>query len=60
MKRMGYVDNSGGKFYFKPPSTGDRFDPSNWASRTFESNYSEIASKVGQVIKDVKDKANVV
>lgn len=57
MKKMGYVDNSGGKFYFKPPGTGDRFDPANWTSRTFESNYSEIAGKVSQVIKDVKSKS---
>lgn len=57
MKKMGYVDNSGGKFYFKPPATGDRFDPSNWASRTFESNYNQIADKVSQVIKNVKSKS---
>ncbi|MDE1834456.1 MAG: hypothetical protein KGH64_03910 [Candidatus Micrarchaeota archaeon] len=57
MKKMGYVDNSGGKFYFKPPGTGDRFDPSNWASKTFETNYGEIAGKVSQVLKDVKSKA---
>lgn len=57
MKKMGYVDNSGGKFYFKPPGTGDRFDPANWTAKTFESNYNEIAGKVSQVIKDVKSKS---
>lgn len=57
MKKMGYVDNSGGKFYFRPPETGDRYDPSNWASRMFESNYGEIASKVGNVIKEVRNKS---
>jgi hypothetical protein len=57
MKKMGYVDNSVGRFYFRPPSTGDRFDPSNWAIKTFESNYNEIASKVSQVIKEVKNKS---
>ncbi len=57
MKKMGYVDNSGGKFYFRPPATGDRYDPANWASRMFESNYGEIASKVGNVIKEVRNKS---
>ena len=60
MKKMGYVENSSGRFYFKPPNTGDRFDPSNWAMRIFESNYTDIANKVGQVIKDVKSKATGV
>jgi hypothetical protein len=57
MKKMGYVENSGGRFYFRPPDTGDRYDPSNWARFVFESNYLDIANKVGQVIKDVKSKA---
>ena len=57
MKKMGYVENSSGRFYFKPPNTGDRFDPNNWALGIFETNYTDIANKVGQVIKDVKGKA---
>lgn len=57
MKKMGYVENSSGRFYFKPPNTGDRFDPNNWAMHIFTSNYTDIANKVGQVIKDVKTKA---
>lgn len=57
MKKMGYVENASGRFYFKPPNTGDRFDPNNWVMRIFESNYTDIANKVGQVIKDVKNKA---
>lgn len=57
MKRMGFVENSSGKFYFKPPSTGDRFDPSNWAHHIFDSNYRDIASRVGQVIREVKSKS---
>ena len=60
MKKMGYVENSAGKFYFKPPNTGDRFDPRDWAMHIFESNYASIASKVGQVIKDIKTKAGGV
>lgn len=57
MKKMGYVENNSGKFYFKPPNTGDRFDANNWAMHIFETNYTDIASKVGQVIKDVKIKS---
>jgi len=57
MKKMGFVENSGGKFYFKPPNTGDRFDPNNWAMHVFELNYTNIADKVSQVIKDIKNKS---
>ena len=57
MKKMGYVENAAGKFFFKPPNIGDRHDPHNWAKHTFESNYLNIANKIGQVIKDVKSKA---
>ncbi len=60
MKKMGFVENSGGRFYFSPPGTGDRFDPSNWAQHIFDSNYSDIAGKIGQVIREVKSKAGVV
>ena len=57
MKNMGFVENSSGKFYFTPPSSGDRYDPGNWAMHLFESNYTDIANKVGRVIKDVKAKS---
>ncbi len=60
MKKMGLVENSKGRFYFSPPNTGDRYDPNNWAVHIFNSNYTEIAQKVGQVIKDVKLKAGGV
>ncbi len=57
MKKMGFVENSAGRFYFKPPSTGDRFDPANWAQHVFDSSYNDIALNVGQVIRGVKSKA---
>lgn len=60
MKKMGFVENSAGKFYFRPPSTGDRFDPANWTSHLFETNYNDIAGKMSQVIKDMKSKAGNV
>lgn len=57
MKKMGFVENKEGKFYFKPPSTGDRYDPANWAQHLFDANYNDIAGKVSQVIKDVRSKS---
>ena len=60
MKKMGFVENASGKFYFKPPRTGNRYDPENWASHLFESNYAEISGKISQVIKDLKSKSTGV
>lgn len=57
MKKIGVVDNSQGKFYFSKPQMGDRFDASNWATSLFESDYKDIASKIGEVIKDLKKKS---
>lgn len=60
MKKMGFVENEQGKFYFKPPSVGDRYDPFVWSSNVFESFYKEIAGKVGDVVKDLKSKDAVM
>lgn len=60
MKKMGFVENSSGKFYFRTPSTGDRYDPENWATHLFEANYKDISSKISSVIKDVKSKSGGV
>ena len=59
MKKAGLVENSGGKFYFKQPSVGDRFDPSTWAASVFESDYREIAGKIGEAIKELKSKGSM-
>lgn len=56
MKKMGLVDNEKGKFFFTRPMMGDKFDAANWAGSLFESNYKEIAGKVGEVIKELKAK----
>jgi len=60
MKKMGFVENSGGKFYFKPPGTGDRYDPANWAAQVFESSYADISGKVSKVINNIKNKSSVI
>ncbi len=57
MKKMGFVENSAGKFYFKPPAIGDRYDASVWAQSVLESDYKEIAANIGNVIKELKNKS---
>ncbi|MDE1825208.1 MAG: hypothetical protein KGH61_00795 [Candidatus Micrarchaeota archaeon] len=56
LKNMGLVENSRGKFYFKPPSIGDRFDATTWANKLFEQEHMQISNKVGEVIKELKKK----
>ncbi|MCL4364893.1 MAG: hypothetical protein M1569_03730 [Candidatus Marsarchaeota archaeon] len=57
MKKMGFVENAYGKFYFKPPGTGDKYDPANLVSRLLGDNSADISGKVSQVIKDLKSKS---
>ncbi len=56
MKKTGLIENSKGRFYFRPPGYGDRFDPSVWSKSVFESFYNEVSDKIGQVIGDMKGK----
>lgn len=56
MKKMGFVGNEQGRFYFSHPAAGDRFDAYNWSMNIFESFYKEIAGKVGEAVKDMKSK----
>lgn len=60
MKKMGFVENEQGKFFFKPPQVGDKYDASNWSSSVFESFYKDIAGKVGDVVKELKNKDSVM
>ncbi len=57
MKNMGLVENSQGKFYLKPPSIGDRYDSLSWASGLYENDYKEITKKIGEAIKELKNKS---
>jgi DNA-binding transcriptional ArsR family regulator len=57
MKRMGLVENSQGKFYLRPPSTGDGSDAYTWAMGLYEKDYREIAVKIGDAIKELKNKS---
>ena len=56
MKKMGFVENSQGKFYFKRNDMTGLSDVNSWASYIFESNYKEIAAKIGEVIKSIKSR----
>jgi hypothetical protein len=60
MKKMGFVENGQGKFYFKPPQVGDKYDASNWSLGVFESFYKDVSGKIGEVIKDLKTKDSVI
>ncbi|MGC8479572.1 MAG: hypothetical protein ACP5M9_02800 [Candidatus Micrarchaeia archaeon] len=60
MKKMGFIDNEQSKFYFKPPSIGDRFDPDVWSSSMFEFFYKDISKKIGGVINDLKNKEKLM
>lgn len=54
MKRMGFVENENGKFYFTPPKAGDRFDAHNWSMNMFEGFYKEVSGKIGDIVGEIK------
>jgi DNA-binding transcriptional ArsR family regulator len=56
MKNMGLVENSQGRFRLSPPNTGDRFDAQTWATGLYEKDCREIAAKIGDAIKELKNK----
>lgn len=56
MKKLGLIENSKGKFYLKPPSVGDRYDASVWASTLFNEEFRQISQKVAEAIKELKNK----
>jgi len=56
MKKMGLIENQQGKFFFRPPSVGDRFDAQTWAAGLYEKDYKEIAGKIGEAIKELQSK----
>ncbi len=60
MKKMGIVENNQGKFFFRPPNSGDRFDAHVWASSLFSTFYGDVASKIGELINDLKTKNTTV
>ncbi|MGC9037123.1 MAG: hypothetical protein ACP5GD_00130 [Candidatus Micrarchaeia archaeon] len=60
MKRMGLIDNSQGKFYFKPPASGDRFNANIVFSSIFEQNLKEIVERIGKVVEEFRNKSKIM
>jgi hypothetical protein len=54
MKNMGFIENSKSRFYFVHPQIGDRYDSSAWAEFVFNNQWKEIASKIDNVIGELK------
>jgi hypothetical protein len=59
MKKMGLVDNAQAKFCLKQPSMGDKYDAQTWAAALYENDYKEIASKIAEAIKELKNKSAI-
>ncbi len=60
MKRMGIIDNAQGKFYFKLPANGDRFNPNVVFSSMFEQNLKEIVERISKVVEEFKNKSKIM
>lgn len=60
MKKMGFVENEQGRFYFKRPAVGEKYDPYVWSSDLFENFYKEVSGKIADVVKDMKNKDSVM
>ncbi|MDE1860245.1 MAG: hypothetical protein KGH72_00840 [Candidatus Micrarchaeota archaeon] len=56
MKKMGFIENTQGKFYFRRNDMSGLADIDAWALYIFETNYKGIAQKVGEVIKTIKSR----
>lgn len=59
MKKMGLVENSQGKFFLKPPAVGDKYDALTWATGLYESDYKDIASKISEAIRELRNKSSM-
>ncbi len=55
-KRMGLVENSQTKFYFKTPNIGDKYDTELWANNLFREEYNNIIVKVKEALNELKNK----
>jgi len=56
LKKMGVVENSQGKFYFKMPGIGDRYDVEAWANNLFKGEFNNVISKVKEAVNELKNK----
>lgn len=56
MKKMGFVENSKGTFYLKPPMVGDKYDYEAWSKSLFENDYKQVSAKVAEALKELKSR----
>ncbi|MGC8662298.1 MAG: hypothetical protein ACP5RT_00740 [Candidatus Micrarchaeia archaeon] len=56
LKKLGIVENSQTKFYFKLPSVGEKYDVDLWANNLFKEEYNNIIIKIKEAIKELKNK----
>ncbi|MEM0074461.1 MAG: hypothetical protein QW091_01905 [Candidatus Micrarchaeaceae archaeon] len=59
-KKMGIIENAHGKFYFRLPASGDRFNPDDVFSNMFEQSSKEVVSRVSKVINELKDRSKLI
>ncbi|MEM0124290.1 MAG: hypothetical protein QXF41_01980 [Candidatus Micrarchaeaceae archaeon] len=57
MKNMGIIENKEGKFYFKPPAVGNRYDAAVWADQLFRSELEDVSKKISEAVKEIKNKS---
>ncbi|MEM0087159.1 MAG: hypothetical protein QW774_02410 [Candidatus Micrarchaeaceae archaeon] len=57
MKNMGIVENKEGKFFFRPPAVGNRYDAVAWAEQLFRPELDDVSKKIGEAIKAIKSKS---
>jgi len=57
MKNMGFLENSQGKFYFKAPSIGDKYDIASWADNLFAEDYKEVRNKIKEAMNELKNRS---
>lgn len=56
LKKMGLIENSQTKFYFKTPSTGSKYDVELWASNLFKDEYNNVTTKVKEAVNELRNK----
>jgi len=59
LKKMGIIENSQGKFYFKMPEIGDKYDVEAWANNLFKEEFNNVINKVKEAINELKNKPTI-
>ncbi|MFP3215597.1 MAG: hypothetical protein RXR32_03570 [Candidatus Micrarchaeota archaeon] len=59
LKKMGIIENSQGKFYFKMPEIGDKYDVEAWANNLFKEEFNNVINKVKEAVNELKNKPTI-